>query len=554
MRVGVPRVRTVVYGYDVRRDLGALSPIVPDAQVNPKARFREQRTLFSHPRVAKVSLGCHVPGAVHPCPDVSRPCNMIEAARGRFCHVVPPVSPFVLQRFSCFVGDWLRQHFVPLDAPVGSERFRFDEWLSTRSFPQARKAELQAARDEYDEEGLHPRDFVCKLFVKDEDLPGGAATAVKYKLPRDINARPDKFKVFWGPYCSAAEAYVYSTTSDSAVPHPYFIKHVPVRDRPSKLREWLGGDGSSRYACTDHSFFEAHSTPEIAAACELQLYDYLFRNYPEHASIMKSLRQILTGDNICAGRGATVTVPGVRMSGDMNTSLGNGFLNLMMMHFVAHDAGCRADGVVEGDDGIAAISPGLGHVPTALDFKAVGMDVKLEMHGSVEECEFCGIYQAPDGEHCLVDPVDVLVKFGWSRSTLMRGKDSVLKCLLRAKAFSLAYEAPSCPITRALADYALRVTSGATMIFDKHDEWWNQQVLAGATAAIPPCQISIADRHAVEKRFGVSVADQVSIEQWLNAQTTLHVLDHPAIVRICASGTFAHAWQTFVAEADVTRG
>jgi hypothetical protein len=143
------------------------------------------------------------------------------------------------------------------------------------------------------------------------------------------------------------------------------------------------------------------------------------------------------------------------MSGDMCTSLGNGFTNLMVSLFALHEAGVdltKVCGHVEGDDGIFSAPI----VPSVNAYASVGFDIKLERIESPETASFCGIIYSQTGD-LLRDPLKFIRGFGWTGTMVDAGRKVKFE-LLRAKALSAMYETPNCPIVGALAYAAYRMT------------------------------------------------------------------------------------------------
>jgi len=239
-----------------------------------------------------------------------------------------------------------------------------------------------------------------------------------------INARSDRFKVLTGPYFKCIERELYQ--------RPEFIKHIPVCERPKYIEDYVQRVGG-RYVETDHSAFEAHMTPEIMKAIEFQLYDYMLQYVDKH-DVRYHIHQALGGKNVCKFANCTMTVRGGRMSGDMCTSLGNGFTNLMIMNYVCSKLGSKCTGVVEGDDGLFVVE---GRVPTVEDFSPVGFELKLAERLTPAESHFCGMIYAEGTYENIIDPSALLCKFGWSTSQQRMGGERTRLGLLRAKALSL---------------------------------------------------------------------------------------------------------------------
>jgi len=240
------------------------------------------------------------------------------------------------------------------------------------------------------------------------------------------------------------ERVVYDLELDGFKP---FIKHVPVPERPSLIKD-LRAYGQ-HYIQTDYSAFEASFAPEFMNVCECELYRRLLANHPVLAEM---ICQTLIGLNRCSTRqGVRFQCCGKRMSGDMCTSLGNGFTNLMLWSFICERHGYKWKGYVEGDDGIFAVS----HTPKVSEFAEFGFELKLQEYPDPSLASFCGIVLVDDD--IIRDPYKFLANFGWT-DRFHYAKSKVQAELLRAKALSTCYETPQCPIVGVLARRALEDT------------------------------------------------------------------------------------------------
>jgi hypothetical protein len=346
--------------------------------------------------------------------------------------------------------------------------------------------------------------------------------------------------VLTGPYFALIEKALYA--------RPEFIKHVPVRDRPRYIQEMLGSEGG-RYIETDHSSFEAHISAEMMKCCEMQLYHYMLRDVKGGSVVLHHIRNAIAGENVCKSRFGTVRVQGTRMSGDMCTSLGNGFTNLMAMKFMANELGAHVTGVVEGDDGLFRVD---GQVPSVEDFASIGFTLKAAVRERLNESSFCGLVFADGEEENITDPRPVLCKFGWTMSAQRFGGPRILSGLLRAKALSLAYELPGCPVVRNLALAALRATEGVKPIYSdgrRAMSYWQEQVLghpvmdlSDEIVARIQAPVSIAARHLVSERYGIDIAQQLRMESYLNSISEVRPLSHPDIF-LCMKGEWVDHWR-----------
>jgi hypothetical protein len=174
--------------------------------------------------------------------------------------------------------------------------------------------------------------------------------------------------------------------------------------------------------------------------------------------------------------------------------------------------------LVEGDDGLFKIS---GGVLQAEDWIELGFNIKLAYFDDVSEASFCGIIFDREDRETLTDPIEFLAKFGWSKGVLSYCGSKRRMMMLRAKAFSYIYQYPACPIITAYAQYALRMTRSydikhfvqSSKMFDTYERVRLLNALKEPTITKP---IGIGSRLLVERKFGVSIADQLRIENELN--------------------------------------
>jgi len=129
----------------------------------------------------------------------------------------------------------------------------------------------------------------------------------------------------------------------------------------------------------------------------------------------------------------------------------------MIWLFLAREAGAEIDLVVEGDDSLVVTD---GWEPTVADFERVGFAAKVERHEKIHTASFCGNVFDPDVGTLVTDVRKVLAEFFWLSGAYRLVKPRTAKALLRAKAWSLYYQYPGCPVISHLAWNVLRLTAG----------------------------------------------------------------------------------------------
>jgi len=400
-----------------------------------------------------------------------------------------------------FVLKWCRRNLTPLSADLD---LTLDAWLEKcDSYTAARKLSLRQTFHKFEQElGVDLLKCTVKSFVKDEGY-------IAAKAARMINSREDYFKCFSGP--------VFQIISDVVFSHPHFIKKVPVNQRPKVITERLYAAGRI-YHCTDFTSMEAHFTEENMFDIEVTMYTYMCSLNGWAAWIMKIIIKVLMGTQKIRFRLIIVRVVATRMSGEMNTSLGNGFANLMIFLFVCNRSGCTVIWIfVEGDDGISALDVRRGgHLPTEFDFKDCGWDIKLEVHESLNTASFCGMVFDPIDQVVVTDPRKVLAQFGWCPKRYVGSTRAVKLQLLRAKGFSMAHQYNGCPMIAALGRRLVEITNGVRLRKSilNSVELYKRQMLAEALKGLP-AEITPGPntRTLVSDLYGIEPIDQIAFEE-----------------------------------------
>lgn len=501
-------MKTVAYGYRFHE---AQKP-----KLNPDP-FRKEieilktdapSTLTFRP-VEMVSLGPHVEGASLPHPDHSDPETTLLGQNKRVCFDNVKPNRKTLRRFRRFVKKWISENLTALSSETD---ISIEAWLAKTNYPAWRKKELLDNWNFYNG-NVTRRHFVVNGFVKDE-------TYLEYKNSRGINARTDMFKVAVGPIFKCIEKELFK--------NPWFIKYVPVPQRARLIYETLY-DVNSQYYATDHTSFEGHFTKAFMESCEFLLYEYMTQNLPDQdrREFMCYVHEVLGGMNHVVFKHFSYKIKATRMTGEMCTSLGNGFSNLMMILFVCQESGFDTVGFVEGDDSIFKGPKDLRLREEI--FKELGFEIRLEVLDDIHTASFCGNVFAPGDFFTITNPLDVLLSFGWTTSKYVRSKPSKYKRLLRSKALSLLYEYRGCPILKNLALYALRVTEGYRALLPDTNEYIREQMALQLKDmkenGLPIVQIPNDTRMLVEDLYKIPIELQFYIENYLDSLTSIQVLD-----------------------------
>lgn len=454
-------------------------------------------------RPMQLSSGVHLEGAACPHPDTGDSPTLLAGVAKRFATKPPTANREKLRRLRSFVRRWVRKNISQIGP---SEDLTVKTWLMNSNYSDQRKKELLALLEK--RPGLRPKDFQVKMFMKTE-------TYGDYKHGRAINSRSDRFKLEVGPIFAAIEKEVFKS--------PWFIKKVPVKERAKYVYDRLYAPGG-KYIATDYTSFEALFVEEIMDAVEFELYDWVTGQLPCHDEFMRTVRGVLGGRNVITNKNIGLCVDATRMSGEMCTSLGNGFSNLMFMLFLCEELGSKVIGVVEGDDGLFRV---VGRIPHVSDFADLGLIIKLEVHENLNEASFCG--QVFDTEEMVVicDPRKVLGNFGYIDGRYFGLSRNKILGLLRAKAWSFGYQYPACPIISSLARAYLRLTASidhrVALRLPGLSQWERDRLLESFGAGRPELNQAVgsATRALMERVYGVTTAVQIKYEEYFDSLTAL---------------------------------
>jgi len=480
-------------------------------------------------RPVAVSLGCECLQATPLIPKRTGFEQQQRAASQRIGRLTPEISNRALLR-------QLRRHVYlrckKLLKPLHKDTdFSFENWLSHTNYTEKRKEELRKVHDKFP--AVVTREYIlhhrrCKCFIKNESYP-------MFKNPRGIASRKDQVKCWIGPIIKAIENEVYKL--------PYFIKHIPKPERAKYIVDHVTQPGAT-YAGTDYSSFESSFRPQIMKACEFVLYRYMTKSCPKQLEAIKIFEEICTGMNKMSYKDGTFWVKGRRMSGEMTTSLGNGWTNLMLASFAIRSARGECESlkiVVEGDDAVMAIFAS-DHICKD-SFSVFGFCIKIEKSFRLSDASFCGLVFDEEDQMDCADPIQEIVNFGWYNGFQLYMKQEKLDSLLVAKAYSLLYEYPGCPIMKELAAMVFRCKSDIVKNFDFEDflakhcvnTWERDRFLAirdGLSSKdrirwMLSRPIGWRTRQMVERYYKISIDLQLRSEAYLRSITRIGPLDMP---------------------------
>lgn len=513
-------MRWITFGYrHAETVFKLLAGDIPDASYSLKHTNFKDRVR----RPMRVSLGCHLVGAAEPVPDTSHGPSQCEANIKRVSAAMPPINRAKLRRLKRFVVRTCQQEFAGKQFSP-EENFDFDEWIKQAPYTQERKRVLIDTKAE-SYSSYCKKMYNVKSHTKNESYPS-------YKAFRLICSRSDEYKCEVGPF--------FQKLGDIVFQNEHFIKKTPVEERPQALLDMFKDKVHTFF--TDYSSFEATFVRELMVI-ERGIYAWFLEFSPHKDRLMKLFDQGIFSTNHIVLTDWAFSVLMKRMSGEMNTSVGNGLMNMFMTFFILEESGAAEyDGKFEGDDGATwylARNHGHSKPPTEQDYLDIGAKIKIIVPDEPTLESFCGLIFDPDVLDNVTEPLSSLMSFGYTTDQYINASDDKLSALLKSKALSMLYSYPGSPIHKSLALYGLRVT--------KHidDDYMKKVCSKTYMNAYEREELSLNERRKdrydemlakpihnktrliVERKFGVSVEMQKYIENYLDGLETLQPLNIP---------------------------
>ncbi len=424
-----------------------------------------------HNKVIKPHMSCctlmtHVEGGVPHTVDRYDPVLFLKGTLKRNLGYITAVSRPWLRRFRDFVRRVVRQLFTPLRRLLS-----FEEWLAKSNYSGPRKEELRRTNLQYQNRwkrlDMIMRKFLSGTEVKDKDFlkvmqVNSFDKAEFYddiKYPRTINSRSDAYKCRVGPAVHSMEEVVYQLK--------WFIKHIPVSDRPDYISTHLPRNAKFKYSI-DFSSFEESFPTSLQMSCERWLYCWLLKDFPSE------LDWVLAQASDFRSKGCGVSVSGqcCRMSGEMTTSLGNGFTNLMLHLFNMDCQGLdwrEYCGIIEGDDSLSATQ----HKPDTEIWARLGFVTKIQYEPLLNEASFCGNVYVEGQNRSIGDPRYYCATAGWSFKNF-GSSERVRRMLTFAKGASFVSQFAGSPIIAELGARLIRESGVTNKDFDR---WFSKTTM-----------------------------------------------------------------------------
>lgn len=292
---------------------------------------------------------------------------------------------------------------------------------------------------------------------------------------------------------------------------------------------------------------------------EFLAYDFLCSQNEHAATVLQDFKNVVAGVNTIKFPDMTIKVDATRMSGEMNTSLGNGLVNLIIINFICEELyGADVAAVVEGDDSLYKTD---APVKTQ-DYVDCGFTCTLEEHESINTASFCGLIFDEYSEVVIANPIKYILKTPWINRRWLNSNFNTMLGLYKSRSLSLLWQFPGCPVINEYAKYLYRMTNHVRLTTSMAREFkWNNEIFAIVSEAVidetklfdkmPKKDITFGTRMIMEQTFGITIEHQLYLEDLFRNKNDLHPI-YDEIILSYTTSVQQHFNRTHVIDEDIS--
>lgn len=292
--------------------------------------------------------------------------------------VSPPVLPLndVTQELASIGGRACISTHPPLPSALTSLRHALDSIKITKRVVDDRLMDVyrELWLNKYPlHQRLRIKRAAKKNFRADVNMFLKIEKLLKPTVPRAIQARHDAYKYVLGPYIAQIE----NDLSNRGI----LCKGLTPRELGARYEVMIEKFTDPVVVEIDYNRFDAHVSLEM-----LRLEHDVYKKYFDIGELLQYQEK-----NHCSTRShLKYDITGTRMSGDMNTSCGNGLLNWAMTTAVG--GGIKFEQMVEGDDSVIVCERKDAGTFNTDRYSCFGMSPVIKI-SEVDEASFCsGIF------------------------------------------------------------------------------------------------------------------------------------------------------------------
>lgn len=423
-------------------------------------------------------------------------CNEVLALRNRHQVGGPVVNVPVVRR----LNSVLEQFDMP-SCQRKTRREVCDHYDGTK------KKELEEAMETLGGQPLEIKDGNVRMFLKDDKYPCVDGFS-DLKAPRCIQYRTRRFVLELARYLQPVEKAVYEWVNGQG--QRVIAKARNSHQRAADLLESASGYPEPAYVLLDHSKFDAH------VGCELLAVEHGVYNQCYGSKYLARMLSWQMRNRGITKNGTKYLTVGTRMSGDVNTGLGNSILNVAMLTDWHEQAGVKASVYVDGDDSVVVCA---GHDVNRLLshgggieawFKQYGMETKWSMTREWEDVEFCQCKPVFDGFawRMIRNPERMMNRIAWT--TKNRDVNMYPRLVKSIGLCELACN-EGMPIGQALA--VSLINAGEGKFWKGVDNYYRAKQEAYGPLRAAEREVRSVTRESYFRAWGVTPQQQITLEK-----------------------------------------
>lgn len=467
-----------------------------------------------------------------------------HGTESRIARALPNHDRRLRREFCKYSEKWLTEN-IP---PIQSDMVNWDDWLAwVSSRGTYTEIEIEAIRT-YAIENPNRllvsvksvRYMKVGIFIKQEFY-------VDFKPTRNIFAVDLTTKLHYSAIVYLFEKHLvdhfgYHNSEAVQCGRAWTMKKVPVSERGRMMIEL----GLGNTFVTDMSSAERHHIRYV-----MKLFIHAMRTAFKGCSwaepILAEFNEYLQTPKKCQMTFWKFLLDVVLLSGHPMTSIANALFNLLIIVFTKfkHPLMIIKWFAVEGDDGVGVFS---GPAPSPKFFTDLGLLLKYEVT-ETHKASFCGMMFDPISGDTIGDIFKHMSKLPWLFKPF--GRHSSRLRMVRARALSLYYQFPNCPVLSQYLYGILQRTSGYNIggVLKHFDKYKREQILEALVAKfhqVPP-RVKDTTREIVSEIFGIDVEQQIMIEGTIVDALLRNevVLQLPALLFACPS-PYVVSWCKYV--------
>lgn len=425
----------------------------------------------------------------------SCPCNEAVSCAGRVIGVVPVPTMEGMMSLRLTMRTIMRT--LPHVGRMSQEAF-------LKRYTGRRRSRYTKAAESLELRPLSQADANIQAFVKVEKLD---PTAKRCPDPRMIQYRNARYGIELGTYLRPMEHQIYRLKSKRGL--RVIGKGLTLNERATLLKEKMDVFNSPLVLSIDASRFDKHVGVE-----HLRLEHSVYRHMNSDPHLRELLKQQL--NNLCFTRGGCVyRCVGGRMSGDMNTAVGNCLLMYCMAMTATARLNVDAELLVDGDDTliICDVSDEGRLDGLTQEFLQYGMEIKLENRAvEMEQVTWCQSKPIYDGSswRFIRDPRKVLSTY--CAGGALWNDLNVRKDVYYSMGYALLAQNYGIPI---MQEFALKLMSSGGKICKEfyNSELWLRTLIESKEHKVAPERVNPTTRLSFQEAWGFDPTEQMWVEQ-----------------------------------------